>query len=109
MAGVKAAVDLANSGQKVIILQANDYLGGRLYSKDINLQGGGSLKFDEGASWIHGNSNEHPITQLANDVEGLVTAVTDDNLLIVKDLSSVDVSAATDTQSAAYRTISRTF
>lgn len=46
IAGVKAAVDLANSGQKVILLEANDYLGGRLLSRDVNLQAGGTLKFD---------------------------------------------------------------
>ena len=51
MAGVKAAVDIANSGQKVAVLQANDYLGGRLLSTDVDLQAGGNLKFDEGASW----------------------------------------------------------
>ena len=56
IAGIKAAVDIANSGQKVAVLQANDYLGGRMLSKDVTLQTGGNLKFDEGASWIHGNS-----------------------------------------------------
>lgn len=74
MAGVKAAVDLANTGRKVLLLQANDYLGGRMKSRNITLKSGGSSTFDEGANWIHGSSEDHPITKLVNDVEGLVSS-----------------------------------
>lgn len=102
ISGVKAAVDLANSGQKVIILEANDYLGGRMRTKNISLSNGGSLKFDEGASWIHGNSDDHPITKLANDVEGLVTAFTDDQLIKVYDMSANDITTAYDTASGEF-------
>lgn len=44
--GVAAAVELANSGRKVALLQANNYLGGRLKSLNVNLKSGGNLAFD---------------------------------------------------------------
>ena len=60
------------------------------------------MKFDEGASWIHGNSEDHPITKLANDVEGLVTTFTDDQNVKVYDLDSNDVSDGYDASSGQF-------
>lgn len=56
IAGVAAAVQLAKSGQHVAILEGKKYLGGRLKTTPIRLFDGGTLQFDEGASWIHGSS-----------------------------------------------------
>lgn len=66
--GVAAACELAKAGQKVGILEANNYLGGRMKSTPIQLLSGGSVQFDEGASWIHGSCKVHPITKLAKSV-----------------------------------------
>lgn len=71
-------------------------------SRNLTLSSGGSLKFDEGASWIHGNSNEHPITELADDVEGLVTIFTDDQNVRVYDMDSNDVSEEYDAASGQF-------
>lgn len=56
------------------LLEANNYLGGRLLSRDVSLRSGGTLKFDEGASWIHGSNPNHPITKLSLEVPGLNSA-----------------------------------
>lgn len=85
IAGVAAAADLANAGQRVAILEANNYLGGRLKTTPVNLQGGGTLQFDEGASWIHGSCEENPITELSKNVEGLVMKETEDDSVEVYD------------------------
>lgn len=61
-------------------------------SRNITLATGEIVKFDEGANWIHGNSNEHPITNLAKDVEGLVSAITDNRKSKAYDMKSNDVS-----------------
>ena len=85
IAGVAAAVELSKAGQKVALFEANDYLGGRLKTTPVNLQSGPTVQFDEGASWIHGSSNDHPITKLAKNVKGLVMQETDDDSAEVYD------------------------
>ena len=67
------------------------------------------MKFDEGASWIHGNSEDHPITNLANDVEGLITTFTDDQNVKVYDLDSNDVSDGYDASSGQFDDIVNQF
>jgi hypothetical protein len=44
---------------------------------EIKLGNGSSMKFDEGASWIHGSGNSNPITKLSKQVPNLVTKNTD--------------------------------
>lgn len=58
VAGLAAARTLAADGAGVIVLEARDRIGGRLYSDTR-----GAAKVDFGASWIHGPTG-NPITAL---------------------------------------------
>ncbi len=66
ISGLAAAKCLQEKGFKVIVLEAQDRVGGRLRT-DRSL----GVPFDEGASWIHG-IRRNPITDLAKDA-GMVT------------------------------------
>ena len=79
MAGVAAAVELAKMGQRVAILEANNYIGGRLKTTPLNLYKGGQIQFDEGASWIHGSNRNHPITKISKNVKEVFMKPTDDD------------------------------
>lgn len=70
MAGVTTANLLAKAGYTVAIIEANDYIGGRLKTKNVTLISG-DFKFDEGASWIHGYSNSNPLKSIANKIENV--------------------------------------
>lgn len=59
MAGVGAARALADAGRDVIVLEARDRLGGRVWS-----QPWGAATLDFGANWIHGTEG-NPLTELA--------------------------------------------
>ncbi len=50
-----AASELAKSGHSVLVLESNDYIGGRTKSISVELANETIFKFDEGASWIHGS------------------------------------------------------
>lgn len=52
IAGLAAASELQKAGRKVIVLEARDRLGGRIFSQEI-----GKKVYDLGASWIHGIEN----------------------------------------------------
>ena len=96
MAGVAAAVQLTKMNQKVAILQANNYLGGRLKSVNVNLSNGENFQFDYGASWIHGSYKKHPITILAKSVNGLVMKQTDDDNIQIYDEQGEEVDKQAD-------------
>lgn len=49
IAGISCAKKMHDSGKQVIVLEAKDYIGGRIHSVKSN-----SKVFDLGASWIHG-------------------------------------------------------
>lgn len=71
IAGLAAARTLTEKGRNVIILEARNRIGGRMW---IDSSLGSPL--DLGASWIHG-VNENPITKLAKEF-GIKTLPTDD-------------------------------
>ncbi len=79
LAGLGAARVLADQGAKVVVLEAKPRIGGRLYT-DFAL----GPPFEFGAGWIHGPSEDNPITQLAEAVDAQ-TVVTDDANLTVFD------------------------
>ena len=78
ISGLAAAKKLKDKGFTVIVLEAQEKIGGRLRT-DRSM----GIAFDEGASWIHG-PNGNPITKLASQA-GANTYLTDDDNLEVFD------------------------
>ena len=78
ISGLAAAKKLKDKGFTVIVLEAQEKIGGRLRT-DRSM----GFAFDEGASWIHG-PNGNPITKLASQA-GANTYLTDDDNLAVFD------------------------
>lgn len=72
ISGLAAAKKLKENGFNVIVLEAQDKVGGRLRSNRSL-----GIAFDEGASWIHGIDG-NPITALAQEAN-MNTAFTDDS------------------------------
>jgi monoamine oxidase len=80
ISGLAAAKKLKQKGFTVIVLEAQEKVGGRLRT-DRSL----GVPFDEGASWIHG-PNGNPITNLASQ-SGANTFLTDDDNVEVYDIN----------------------
>ena len=78
ISGLAAAKKLKDKGFTVIVLEAQEKIGGRLRTDRSMV-----FAFDEGASWIHG-PNGNPITKLASQA-GANTYLTDDDNLAVFD------------------------
>jgi len=74
ISGLAAAKKLKDKGFKVIVLEAQEKIGGRLKT-DRSL----GIAFDEGASWIHGPTG-NPITNLASQADANTYLTDDDNL-----------------------------
>ena len=92
LAGLSAARDLASAGAKVVVLEARDRIGGRVWT---SLAWDG-LPMDLGASWIHGVDG-NPLTGLA-DAVGAARLVTSYDSAISVGLSGeeVDLTEAGD-------------
>src|SRR5580658_5307315 len=60
LAGLTAAKELRRLGHKVLILEANDRIGGRAYTADIS-----GMPIDYGGAWLHGVPT-NPLVQLAD-------------------------------------------
>ncbi len=97
ISGLAAAKKLKEKGFKVIVLEAQDKVGGRLRSNRSL-----GVAFDEGASWIHG-VNGNPITTLAQQA-GMNTFETLDESLKSYDIGGVlrDVTTYNNTEEAFY-------
>jgi monoamine oxidase len=78
ISGLAAAKKLKEKGFTVIVLEAQEKVGGRMRT-DRSL----GVAFDEGASWIHG-PNGNPITNLASQ-SGVNTFLTSDDSVTVFD------------------------
>jgi monoamine oxidase len=87
IAGLAAARTLADKGWSVIVLEARERVGGRMWT-NTSL----GLPLDLGASWIHGIKG-NPITKLA-DQFGAETAPTDYDNGIVYDFDGREMSDA---------------
>lgn len=88
ISGLAAAKKLKEKGFNVIVLEAQDKVGGRLRTNRTL-----GVAFDEGASWIHGTTR-NPITTLAQQA-GMNTAFTDDFSRKSYDIGGVLRSATT--------------
>jgi monoamine oxidase len=64
LAGLSAAKELIHLGRSVLILEANDRIGGRAFVGAINA-GGSTVPIDYGGAWIHGVAT-NPLTQMVD-------------------------------------------
>lgn len=94
IAGLAAAQKLTALGYSVIVLEARDRIGGRIWT-DRTLDG---VPLDMGASWIHGVEG-NPLTEIVR--ETIETVETDYNLYTVYDASGDEL---TEAQNAAIDT-----
>ena len=85
ISGLVAASTLVQQGAKVIILEAKNYIGGRIKT-DQSL----GACFEYGAGWIHGPSKENPIRNLADRSDSSLF-VTDDDSTELLNLSGDDI------------------
>jgi len=75
ISGIGATRRLLAKGLKVLVLEARDRLGGRLYTLDTELPNGKRIAVDLGASWIHGDE-DNPLVDVVKS-SGLTVFPTD--------------------------------
>jgi monoamine oxidase len=98
ISGIAAAVDLQAAGLDVIVLEARNRIGGRIWTDRR-----WGFPLDLGASWIHGSAPANPIWRLRNEL-GLRTLPTDWDDLVVYDSDGRLISASQSaTDAARYR------
>ena len=87
VSGLVAAHILKQTSAEVIILEATDYIGGRVKT-------GWSLgaPFEYGAGWIHGPSPDNPIKQLADQAKSSYFVTNDDSCELL-DISGNDMAS----------------
>lgn len=85
ISGLAAAKKLKQHGFTVIVLEAQENVGGRIRTNRTF-----GFPFDEGASWIHGPIG-NPITNLALQ-SGAGTFLTDDDSVVVHDIQGLPYS-----------------
>ena len=85
ISGLVAASTLIQKGANVIILEAKNYIGGRIRT-DRSL----GVPFEYGAGWIHGPSKDNPIRNLADRTNSSLFVTDDDNCELLN-LSGNDI------------------
>lgn len=96
MAGIGAARSLVDEGYSVIILEARNRIGGRIWTDD-SMDG---IPLDMGASWIHGPDG-NPLTELADEY-GIERVTTENGSVYALDGEELD-DAAFETLEALYQ------
>ena len=77
ISGITAASELTQKGANVTILEANNYIGGRIKT---DWSRGKDAPFEVGAGWIHGPSLDNPTKQLADKSGCKYFLTNDDNI-----------------------------
>ncbi len=77
IAGLSAAKTLTQHGAKVKVLEANNYIGGRIKT---NWSFGNDAPFEVGAGWIHGPSSNNPTKKLSDNIGCEYYLTNDDNI-----------------------------
>ena len=97
VSGLAAAKKLKETGFSVVVLEAQDRVGGRLRSNRSL-----GIAFDEGASWVHG-VNGNPMTTLAQQ-SGMSIVTTDDEDYVAYNVGGVEISDTlfSDTETQYY-------
>lgn len=85
IAGLAAAQYLTEEGYAVLVLEARDRIGGRVWT-NRTLNG---IPLDMGASWIHG-IEDNPLTELADEGD-IATLVSDYDLLTLYDTDGAEM------------------
>lgn len=67
ISGTAAASALHSKGLRVIVLEARDRIGGRVYTTQTTLSNGKKFEVDLGASWIHGAGSDNPLVGLLKE------------------------------------------
>lgn len=92
MAGLAAAKKLREAGKRVIVLEARNRIGGRIYThptwKDAPL--------DLGATWIHGDGASNPIASLARSIGARLATTSYDSMEAIDTDGTKLGTAATD-------------
>lgn len=86
MSGISAASELKQKGHKVVVLEAKDRLGGRLFTDRMS----GSAPYELGCSWIH-ESLDNPFFQMALD-QGIDIQYDDGNIAVYDKQGAIDPS-----------------
>jgi monoamine oxidase len=89
ISGLASAKKLKENGFNVIVLEAQDKVGGRLRTNRSL-----GVAFDEGASWIHG-VNKNPITYLAQEAGMTTFETVDDQADTCYDIGGILRSSST--------------
>jgi len=90
VAGLAAAKMLKEAGNEVVVLEARDRTGGRLFTN----RKWSDAPVDLGASWIHGDDQRNPIAQLARQIGArLTTTGARDAVIFDSDGTKLDASA----------------
>ena len=77
ISGLSAAKTLTQHGAKVKVLEANNYIGGRIKT---NWGFGNDAPFEVGAGWIHGPSSNNPTKKLSDNIGCEYFLTNDDNV-----------------------------
>lgn len=99
IAGLAAARRLREAGLEVIVLEARERIGGRIYTREHFGDGG----IDLGASWIHGAGSKNPIAKLARQI-GARTAATSTERGAIMNRNDAELSSADERKVDKLRT-----